>query len=643
MWASVSQRARLMSPTPPHCLFFEPFTSLKLDFSPRASVGPSMRSKAGDADTPPPTSGPNVGATTRRSGQRDNRNPLAFLGLKRVGPEGEADQDPAMASPKEGGIELNRRGIPARKRKKNSLIYGQDDLVSIPIKSPKKRANNGKTASNHSTAVAEKKVAVAVASVKTPVSTPTRQSRSTPPSPVRAIKPSASTSKTTTARRTPSKRQSRSTPASPVKRAIKLESADDFELTSPEKKSAHGLSVALRNLLKLPKAHKWVCYEFFYSNIDRVLFEGENDFMVCLRESFPQLKSRRLTRVEWCKIRRLMGKPRRCSAAFFAEERTELAKKRQKIRLLQQRKQGEIYNFKDLPDQIPLQLTIGARVTARLRKPQDGLFTGSVDGYDTSNNTYRITFDRNGLGAHSIPDHEVLSTEQMETLPLSNFSQRPKPRPIPQPVVSYPSPMKYTPNFSPQLANDPLLSGSTPKGKVMHLDGRLGGYPVKFLDLIVRLSKCLKKKRELVTSLRDLNTHGERLKSFGEYISEDFQRRYAGNEGCQEDAYDMVNKNNTSDDKEFVENPKTLALISSLTALMLQIKHLADGERSAYELQSLQDSLSEIKLNLHPENSKKFDDSVMVHLHHIQSGVAQIGNLHAFMQGPAALAKSEPL
>jgi hypothetical protein len=25
----------------------------------------------------------------------------------------------------------------------------------------------------------------------------------------------------------------------------------------------------LRNLLKLPKAHKWVCYEWFYSNIDK--------------------------------------------------------------------------------------------------------------------------------------------------------------------------------------------------------------------------------------------------------------------------------------------------------------------------------------------------------------------------------------
>lgn len=37
----------------------------------------------------------------------------------------------------------------------------------------------------------------------------------------------------------------------------------------------------------------------------------ENDFCVCLKDSFPQLKTHRLTRPEWCKIRRLMGKPRR--------------------------------------------------------------------------------------------------------------------------------------------------------------------------------------------------------------------------------------------------------------------------------------------------------------------------------------------
>ena len=39
---------------------------------------------------------------------------------------------------------------------------------------------------------------------------------------------------------------------------------------------------------------------------------------------------------------------------------------------------------------------------------QDGLFVGQIDAVDTSNNTYRITFDRLGLGTHSVPDYEVL-------------------------------------------------------------------------------------------------------------------------------------------------------------------------------------------------------------------------------------------
>jgi hypothetical protein len=57
---------------------------------------------------------------------------MAYLGLRRRD-AGETDSD---ASPikKDLGIALNRRGLPARKRKKNSLIYGADDVVSIPIK-----------------------------------------------------------------------------------------------------------------------------------------------------------------------------------------------------------------------------------------------------------------------------------------------------------------------------------------------------------------------------------------------------------------------------------------------------------------------------------------------------------------------------
>lgn len=46
--------------------------------------------------------------------------------------------------------------------------------------------------------------------------------------------------------------------------------------------------------------------------------------------------------------------------------------------------------------------------SARLRGIHDGLFTGQIDAVDTQNYTYRVTFDRNGLGTHTIPDYEVL-------------------------------------------------------------------------------------------------------------------------------------------------------------------------------------------------------------------------------------------
>ena len=46
------------------------------------------------------------------------------------------------------------------------------------------------------------------------------------------------------------------------------------EMSLTNRLNAQRLGVALRNLLKLPKAHKWVCFEFFYSNIDRFVLVG---------------------------------------------------------------------------------------------------------------------------------------------------------------------------------------------------------------------------------------------------------------------------------------------------------------------------------------------------------------------------------
>jgi len=588
------------------------------------------------------------------------QNPLEFLGLKRVG------TDSGGASGKnDEGIELNSRGIPARKKKKNSLIYGADDLVSIPVKSPKKKIAQ-KPVREHEKP--KRDIKSKFKKIEDEDEEEFEEDDSFDETRMDSIDKSIDfyeenidEADSPMPVKTPKKMT--------VEELVAKEELDE-EMSTANRLNAQRLGVTLRNLLKLPKAHKWVCFEFFYSNIDKVLFKGENDFSVCLRESFPQLKTRRLARVEWCKVRRLMGKPRRCSEAFFNEERAELDRKRKKIRLLQQRKIGDSSSYRDLPEDIPMQLTIGSRVTARLRIPQDGLFTGVVAAVDISNSTYRITFDRHGLGTHSIPDYEVLSTDPPDLMPLSSFLSKSRHRPM-QNMSSYLSPPPYGSTFSPQLTGDPLLSGSTPKGKSLRLDGTLGGYPVKFLYHIVRLNKSLLSKKEKVNNLRDLNSEAEKMKSFGEFITEDFQRKYASKvlevykvneelnkqlkdvslytaqfgkeagpslslpeqikENCQEDSYDMVNKYNTQDNAACVQSPKLLSLITSLSALMLQVKRVADGERDAAELQALKESVADIQATLSGENVKVFQDCVEVHMQHIQQGLSQMGNLTAFM------------
>ena len=133
-------------------------------------------------------------------------------------------------------------------------------------------------------------------------------------------------------------------------------------------------------LLRLPKAHRWAVYEFFYSDIDYALLEGESEFKICLRETFPLLRNKTITRCEWNMIRRLLGKPRRCSPAFFAEgdsnklneklnnpiERESLEARRQKVRTLQRGGSIPSDQLHDLPNSIPALLPVGTRVTCRI-------------------------------------------------------------------------------------------------------------------------------------------------------------------------------------------------------------------------------------------------------------------------------------
>ncbi|KAJ8399473.1 hypothetical protein AAFF_G00411850 [Aldrovandia affinis] len=442
--------------------------------------------------------------------------------------------------------------------------------------------------------------------------------------------------------------------------------------SAPDKRLSHRIGLRLRNLLKLPKAHKWCIYEWFYSNIDRPLFEGDNDFCLCLKESFPNLKTRKLTRVEWATIRRLMGKPRRCSSAFFTEERSALKQKRQKIRLLQQRKFVDVSHYKDLPEEIPLPLVIGTKVTARLRGVHDGLFTGQIDAVDTSAATYRVTFDRNGLGTHTVPDYEVLSNEPHETMPISAFAQ--KQRPSRFQAYMTPPCVPYVSTAQTMMDNDPLLGRSPWNSKLSGTEGdTLGGFPVPFLVQVTRLSKILMIKKEHIKQLKEMNTNAEKQKSCSIQIGFDFQKRYATvvldleqlnkdlnkvlhevqqycyklapeqgqqttnqpadlRQRCLEEAQEMVRQANTlPNGQHCIRNESLTELISGLTTVLLQIKCLAEGsDLNSFEFKSLTDSLNDIKNSVDSSNSSCFQNDVEIHVAHIQSGLSQMGNLHAF-------------
>ena len=247
------------------------------------------------------------------------------MSLIRVGSD--AEESP-MKKAKGNGIELNARGIPARKRKKNSLIYGADDLVSIsfllsssimivifsqvsiPVKSPKKKVGGSPTKQPTPTSAREPEKFKYENNIR-----PKQEKFDdfyddddedfdedmddednigdndksvdfyNNAMPERVVK---------SVRSTPTKKKEIP--------ELKVKTELEEEISMGNRLNAQRLGVALRNLLKLPKAHKWVCFEFFYSNIDKVLFQGENDFQVCLRESLPNLATRRLSRVEWAKV-----------------------------------------------------------------------------------------------------------------------------------------------------------------------------------------------------------------------------------------------------------------------------------------------------------------------------------------------------
>lgn len=372
-----------------------------------------------------------------------------------------------------------------------------------------------------------------------------------------------------------------------------------------------------------------------------------------------------LTRAEWSKIRRLMGKPRRCSQSFFDEERRELERRRQKIRLLQSRKSGDISFVRDLPKEIPLSLPIGTKVTARLRHPQDGIFTGVIEAIYSMSSEYRVTFDRIGLGTHSVPDYEILVNEQIETIPVSNITQNFRQKI--NGLCYVPSPMASAAKLN---RTDPLLGGINSIGidaqqKLKNLvfpKESIGGFQLRLLELIVRSRKTLAAKQMKLTRLKSMNTEAETYKSYNESFPEDYQQRYASivigmeqlnkcnqkylseiqtyirdlakdsrtvamlepsylREKCRELGKDTVQKNLQSSTID--GDSSVLHLINDLSMIMYVASHLLSTDPNYHISKVLEGVLEETKNKLDTENIDSFHANVHAHIRHLEKSLAQ--------------------
>lgn len=417
------------------------------------------------------------------------------------------------------------------------------------------------------------------------------------------------------------------------------------------KDNAQRLGLKLGTFLRLPKAQKWACCEWFTANIDITLLSGENDFRNCLKEILPKLKSRSLTKSKWCKIRRMMGKPRRCSQAFFETERNILNVKRKKIRQLQQQKVVDISYYKDLPEQIPLSLVIGTRVTALLHHPHDGLFVGTIDAVETANNGYRITFDRASIGTHFVPDYEVLSENPPEFLPLNSFQTRIKPR---MPILKS---SKFLEVLGFQL--DEFISqkqdGLSKSLASEDEDANCGDYPLRLLALMVKVSKLLAAKKKRVSEIKSMNDEVERLTSLREPVSKELKRLYAGvvldleklnsdldehmkavqlfsndlpieaglipdpetiKQRCQTEAKQTVDRALTECD---VKNSESIEMINHMMSLMLLLRSLGESDDNALQMKALNETISEYKSKLQPEKLKTYEDNIEIHVNYIKN------------------------
>uniref|UniRef100_A0A915LKB7 DIRP domain-containing protein n=1 Tax=Meloidogyne javanica TaxID=6303 RepID=A0A915LKB7_MELJA len=343
---------------------------------------------------------------------------------------------------------------------------------------------------------------------------------------------------------------------------------------------------------------------------------------------------------EWREVRKLVGRPRRCSQAFLNEEREALEEKRQKIRQIYEGTCSSIDEDSiDLPSYLPRPPVLGQRIYARVHNPKDGIYAGSIDAVSAGEGSYRVIFEDSTIPPSVIKNNLTKN--------VAEYQQHSKPTITENQQILH------------SLARNEIETREKPPVKaVIGKEEKVGNFPVRMLVILVKLCKVLETKKQLISNMISMNDCAERMNLFGGKYPHEFKIKFAQiildletvnkllesymssihlhynaliphlsnptpmdrpeifRKTCNTHAFQIVKHCNSELN---VRNKRILHLITSLISLLLQLRTIgAEKKRlSPLDSQIFAESLKQIRLHIAPKNAAAFQDYIEVHMKQI--------------------------
>eukprot|EP00462_Mataza_sp_D1_P019110 CAMPEP_0175137710 /NCGR_PEP_ID=MMETSP0087-20121206/9957_1 /TAXON_ID=136419 /ORGANISM="Unknown Unknown, Strain D1" /LENGTH=818 /DNA_ID=CAMNT_0016420557 /DNA_START=55 /DNA_END=2511 /DNA_ORIENTATION=+ len=274
------------------------------------------------------------------------------------------------------------------------------------------------------------------------------------------------------------------------------------------------------------KSQHWRIFEWFYSSADQLYF-SHNEFAECLLNAgFGQVQQ--LPRRDWTFVRKIIGRPRRLSRKFFAEERRKLHAFRGGVRAVQAGLEASdiVYPFQDV---CPARLQRGDKVTVwhpELNNLQSGVVIDGVLENQTAGQPpilhYLVKFSNPTLPELIIEDTDLalidptprlLKHQQQQHQQYFQFHSQP----TPERNSNY---LRPDPSSTSKIhfSTSKLSAAAAHFAQNTSIDGGAVQFQEKDLVLIAAMLKLLDRKKALVDHLGEMNRAVEFVRAHNDKI-----------------------------------------------------------------------------------------------------------------------------